>query len=105
MRMIRMAMAIFAMMVMFSCKIVPQKIPPTPGDNLMIEKLRHDIKFNSTSSGWGWILWYIPVLFIAVAWGHKEFIAKKPKCPDETPKQPKESSESLTADKNEPSGG
>ena len=98
MRILRMILSMFAIAMLFSCSIVPQKIPPTPGDNAMLEKIRHDIRFNTnTSSGWGWILWYIPILFLVCAWGYKELIAKKhhndpkpPKEPIEAPKQAEE---------------
>ena len=97
-------------LLLTACRIVPQKIPDTPGDNVRIEKLRHDMLSNvNSSSGWGWILWYLPILFLVCAWGYKEFFGKRQKCPDddrkETPKPPKESLESLMTDKNEPSEG
>lgn len=98
MRIMRMTMSVFAMMMLISCNIVPQKIPPMPGDNAMIEKIRHDIRFNTNvSGGWQWILWYIPFAFIVCAWAYKEFLSKKhnddPK-PKEPPKEePKQADE------------
>ncbi len=97
MRINRMTMSIFAMMMLISCNIAPQKIPPIPGDNAMLEKSRNDIKFNTNvSSGWQWILWYIPFAFLVFAWGYKEFLVKKNNDPNpvEPPKEaPKQAEE------------
>lgn len=29
---------------------------------------------NDKEFGYGWVLWYIPILLIAVGWGYREFI-------------------------------
>ena len=96
--------------LLYGCSIAPKIIPDTTGDSAMLLKIKSDIeKGKDLQTGYGWILWYLPVLFLVVAWGYKEFFGKKPKCPDddhrEPPKQPKESLELLMTDKNEPSGG
>jgi len=26
---------------------------------------------------YGWVIWYLPILFLVVAWGYKEFFVKK----------------------------
>jgi cytochrome c-type biogenesis protein CcmH/NrfF len=31
----------------------------------------------SQRNGWGWILWYLPVLFLAVAWGWTVLVKRK----------------------------
>jgi len=41
-------------------------------------KLKHQI-VNGThiTSNWGWILWYLPVLALAVGWGWREFFGRR----------------------------
>jgi cytochrome c-type biogenesis protein CcmH/NrfF len=44
-------------------------------------RLKHDVLAGNKSTFWGWILWYIPVLLLVVAWGYREFFYKgKKKC-------------------------
>jgi len=31
----------------------------------------------SQRNGWGWILWYLPVLFLAVSWGWTVLVKRK----------------------------
>lgn len=50
----------------------------------MVMKLKNDLQQGSNMDcNWGWILWYAPILFLVVAWGYRELIAKKPKPPKE----------------------
>jgi hypothetical protein len=50
----------------------------------MMLKIKDDIqKGKELQTGFGWILWYIPVLVFAVAWTYREFFVKKPKAPTE----------------------
>lgn len=43
----------------------------------IIQGLRHNIVNNTTQTNWGWILWYLPVLALALAWAWREFISKR----------------------------
>lgn len=45
----------------------------------IIQGLRHNIVNNSTQTSWGWILWYLPVLVLALAWAWHEFVKKNKK--------------------------
>jgi hypothetical protein len=53
-------------------------------------KLKHDILNGDKIAGnWGWILWYVPVLLMILAWVWKEFINKPLHIDDKTdPEQP-----------------
>jgi hypothetical protein len=40
-------------------------------------KLKHDIlNGDKITSNWGWILWYVPILLLILAWAWKEFVNK-----------------------------
>jgi hypothetical protein len=43
----------------------------------IIQGLRHNIVQGSQTTSWGWILWYLPVLVLALAWAWREFISKR----------------------------
>jgi len=44
----------------------------------IIQGLRHNIETGTKGGGnWGWILWYLPVLALALAWAWREFISKR----------------------------
>jgi hypothetical protein len=73
-------LAILSTLLLSACAIRPEIIPDTTQDSVMLMKIKNDIEQgNKIESGWGWILWYLPVLFLVVAWGYRELIAKKPK--------------------------
>ena len=58
----------------------PEIIPDSTQDSTMTMKIKHDIvNGRPVVTGYAWILWYVPILFIAVAWGWKEFFVKKQK--------------------------
>jgi len=60
----------------------PEMIPDQTTDSVIMLKLKHEImNGDKISQNWGWILWYLPVLFLVVAWAWKEFISKR--CADE----------------------
>ena len=76
--------------MLYGCSISPKIIPDTTGDSAMLLKIKSDIeKGKDLQTGYGWILWYLPVLFLVCAWGYKEFFGKKHDCPekDEKPAQ------------------
>jgi hypothetical protein len=43
----------------------------------IIQGLRKNIETGSSNASWGWILWYLPVLALALAWAWREFISKR----------------------------
>jgi hypothetical protein len=56
--------------------------PTIVSDDHMVESpvmqgLRHSITQGTSTASWGWILWYLPVLALALAWAYREFIVKR----------------------------
>jgi hypothetical protein len=70
---------LFSILVAAGCKCVgPEIIPDTTGDSAVTMALKAQIEKNQKlDQNWSWIVWYILVLFLVVAWGYKEFFAKK----------------------------
>lgn len=67
-----------------ACSTGPEVIPDNTSDSVIMMKLKHEIlNGDQISQNWGWILWYLPVLFLVVAWAWKEFIKKREDCDDE----------------------
>jgi len=66
-------------LVLAACDTQPKIIPDTTGDSAMILKIKDGINSGQlhSTSGYSWILWYIPILFLVIAWGWRELIAKK----------------------------
>lgn len=55
----------------------PEMLPDNTTDSVIMMKLKHEItNGDKISQNWGWILWYLPVLLLVVAWAWKEFINK-----------------------------
>lgn len=67
-----------AFLVLVGCNTAPVIVPDTTSDSPIIMKLKHQI-LNGThiTSNWGWILWYLPVLALAVGWGWREFFGRR----------------------------
>lgn len=75
---------ILATIVLAACDTTPKIIPDTTADSPVVLKLRHEIlNGDKITSNWGWMLWYLPVLLLALAWGWKEFFKKKEDCEEE----------------------
>ena len=67
----------------------PEMIPDNTTDSVIMMKLKHEIlNGDKISQNWGWILWYLPVLFLVVVWAWREFIMKKDEDEGETPAKP-----------------
>ena len=70
---------------LFACNTTPAIIPDTTTDSVQMKKLNWDIINGGHVSGnWGWILWYIPVLFLVVVWAYNQYL--KTKCKEEDTK-------------------
>jgi hypothetical protein len=66
-----------ASLLLAGCNTGPEVIPDNTTDSVIMMKLKHEIlNGDQISQNWGWILWYLPVLFLVVAWAWKEFINK-----------------------------
>jgi hypothetical protein len=62
----------------------PEMVADNTTDSVIMMKLKHEILHgDQISHNWGWILWYLPVLFLVVAWAWKEFIKKKDECDED----------------------
>jgi hypothetical protein len=67
----------------------PEMVPDNTTDSVIMMKLKHEIlNGDQISQNWGWILWYLPVLFLVVAWAWKEFVKKKDDCDEEETEAP-----------------
>ena len=64
------------------CQCVgPEIIPDTTGDSVIMLSLKEQIAKNSKiDTGYGWVIWYVPVLIIVVAWTWREYVKKHPVC-------------------------
>lgn len=68
-------------LLLAACETAPKIVPDTTADSPVVLKLRHEILNGDKITGnWGWMLWYLPVLLLALAWGWKEFFKKKEEC-------------------------
>ena len=56
----------------------PEIVPDITGDSVIMLDIKSQIENNKmVKDDYGWVIWYIPVLFLVVAWGWKEFFGKK----------------------------
>tara|TARA_R110000868_G_scaffold87882_1_gene245414 strand:+ start:3713 stop:4015 length:303 start_codon:yes stop_codon:yes gene_type:complete len=82
---------ILSLLFLAGCNTSPVIIPDTTSDSPVMLKLKHDILSGDKIVGnWGWILWYLPIVFLVVAWAWKEFFGRKrdnaaPKTPKAAP--------------------
>jgi len=56
----------------------PEIVPDITGDSVIMLDIKSQIENNKmVKDDYGWVIWYLPVLFLVVAWGWKEFFGKK----------------------------
>ena len=73
-----------ASLVIAGCNTSPVIVPDTTTDSPIVMKLKHDImNGEKIATNWGWVLWYLPVLLLVMAWVWKEFINKPIRIDDE----------------------
>ena len=71
-----------------SCNTAPVIVPDTTKDNVVMEKLKWGITNNNNlGSNWGWILWYLPLVALAMMWGWRQFIKPCPDCEEKQNQQ------------------
>ena len=64
-----------------ACNTTPAIIPDTTKDNVVMQKLKWEIgNHHIVSSNWGWILWYLPLVAIAMLWAWRKYIKECPEC-------------------------
>lgn len=56
-----------------ACNTVPQIIPDTSGESVIMKRLDWEISQGGGYS-WGWVLWYVPIVVIIFAWAWKEWV-------------------------------
>ena len=76
-----------------ACSTAPVIVPDTTKDNVVMRKLNYEIEHGVTpTTNWGWILWYIPVLFLVIVWAYNQYLKQKCKEDDtateDTPQTP-----------------
>jgi hypothetical protein len=68
-------------LIFAGCDTTPEIIPDITGDNVIMMDIKSQIENNKmVKDDYTWIFWYLPVLFLVVAWGYKEFFTKKKSC-------------------------
>ncbi len=73
-----------ASLVIAGCNTSPVIVPDTTSDSPIVMKLKHDImNGDKITTNWGWVLWYLPVLLLVMAWVWKEFVNKPVRIDDE----------------------
>ncbi len=61
-----------------ACATNPEIVPDITGDSVIMLDIKSQIENNKmVKDDYGWVIWYLPVLFLVVAWGWKEFFGKK----------------------------
>jgi|688.fasta_scaffold01681_28 hypothetical protein len=70
-------LSFFALLLLGSCCTAPEIIPSVSQDSVIMMSLKEQIKDNNKiETGWGWIAWYLPVVFLVGAWTWRELIKK-----------------------------
>lgn len=69
---------ILSTLFLVACNTAPTIIPDTTKENVVMKKLNWEITNQQPLSfNWGWILWYLPVVFLVGVWGYRHFILGK----------------------------
>lgn len=72
------ALVLVLALAMAACDTTPEIIPDLTGDSVIMMDIKSQIENNKmVKDDYGWVIWYLPVLFLVVAWGYKEFFTKK----------------------------
>ena len=81
---------ILSLLCLAACNTSPAIVPDTTSDSPVMLKLKHDILNGDKIAGnWGWVLWYVPILLLILAWAWKEFVNKPLRLDDKAePEQP-----------------
>jgi hypothetical protein len=72
------ALVLVLALVFAGCDTTPEIIPDITGDNVIMMDIKSQIENNKmVKDDYSWVIWYLPILFLVVAWGWKEFFGKK----------------------------
>lgn len=68
----------------------PEIVPDNTSDSVILKKINHEIQSGEVfKTGWQWILWYLPFLFLVVSWGWRQFIRMPISCDEPCPEEKK----------------
>jgi len=74
-------LTLLAATLLTACSTAPQIVPDTTSESVILKKINHEISTGTTfQTGWQWILWYLPLVFLVVTWGWKQFMRPCPEC-------------------------
>ena len=62
-------------LMLSGCTTVPCVIPDVSRPSVMEESIKHNLSASGEPS-YLWILWYIPILVVALSWTWKTFLRK-----------------------------
>jgi len=72
------ALVLVLALVFAGCDTTPEIVPDITGDNVIMMDIKSQIENNKmVKDDYSWVIWYLPILFLVVAWGWKEFFGKK----------------------------
>jgi hypothetical protein len=72
------AIVLILALVFAGCDTTPEIVPDITGDNVIMMDIKSQIENNKmVKDDYSWVIWYLPILFLVVAWGYKEFFTKK----------------------------
>jgi hypothetical protein len=72
------ALVLVVALAVAACSTGPEIVPDTTADSVIMLDIKSQIENNKmVKDEYGWVIWYLPVLFLVVAWGWKEFFSKK----------------------------
>lgn len=68
----------------------PEIVPDNTSDSVILKKINHEIQSGEVfKTGWQWILWYLPFMFLVVSWGWRQFIRMPIHCDEPCPEEEK----------------
>lgn len=68
----------------------PEIVPDNTSDSVILKKMNYEIQSGEVfKTGWQWILWYLPFLFLIVSWGWRQFIRMPIHCDEPCPEEEK----------------
>lgn len=74
-------LTLLAAALLTACSTAPQIVPDNTSESVILKKINHEINTGTTfQTGWQWILWYLPLVFLVVTWGWKQFMRPCPDC-------------------------
>jgi hypothetical protein len=64
-----------SLVLLTACSTAPQIVPDNTSESVILKKINHEISTGASfQTGWQWILWYLPLVFLVVTWGWKQWV-------------------------------